>query len=261
MTGNRVLGRIVLFILGYPSIDPKLVSASYETDFQGEKHLRLHRYRPTEADQVSPGDIILANHSSYIDLIIMKMLFGARFTRIGTFPPHAVIQGSVLECILHQDSVMGEQDRMLRIQIPELLAECNRPIVIFPEGTRSNGRALLRLSADLSALAPNQRIFVVSLRHDNFGDRALSPTFPVYTFPRLLRHVWSMLCQWNNIVGVKILPPTSFYKTNFPSPGDPRFNAALQELLVTATPHMRLSKFNMVDKLSFNRVYLNRSKE
>lgn len=227
-------------------------------DFQGDEQLRLQRYRPEETDKIQPGDLIIANHSSYIDLIVLKMLFSATFTKVSAFPPHRVYESSIFECLVRQDRSIPETRLGSRIPLKGLLTKAQAPIAVFPEGARTNGRALIKFAADIADCNPNQRVHIVSLRHDNFGARSTSPTFPVFTFGRLLRHLWAMLNQWDNLLGVKVIPPTAVYKSDLPNPSSPEFKPALEKVLLEMTPHARSSRFNMVDKLSFLRAFLDK---
>lgn len=263
---NYCLGRIALWLLGYTRIDEKLSTVQYVrryTSFDPASdctQLRMFRYKSTEEDSPQAGDVILANHSSYIDLIYLKMRFAARFTRVAAFPPHKIVEGSVRECVVGLDSQLSEAEASKRIPLKKLVNLASRPLVVFPEGTRSNGRALLRLAADLSDVRENHRVHLVSLRHDNFGPAAASPTFPVFSYTGLFVHLWSMLTQWNSILAVKHIPPNALYRSDFPCPSTQpeqhrKYVEALQELFVMATPHIRAVGMNMVDKLAFLRAH------
>lgn len=234
------------------------MTTGHVKDFQGEEQLRMQRYHSEETDKVQPGDLIIANHSSYIDLIVLKMLFSASFTKVSAFPPHRVYESSMLECLTRQDRSIPETRLGLRIPLKGLLAKALAPIVVFLEGSRTNGRALIRFMADFTDCNPNQRVHIVSLRHDNFGARSTSPTFPVFAFGRLMKHLWAMLNQWDNLLGVKVIPPTAVYKSDLPNPPSPEFKPALEKVLLELTPHARSSRFNMVDKLSFLRAFLDK---
>lgn len=253
-----MLGRACLFLLGYSRIDSKCVTPGIVKDFHGDEQLRLQRYRSDETDKVQPGDLILVNHSSYIDLIVLNMMFSARFTKVSAFPPHRVYESSVVECLTKQDGSIPDAQMKSRNSLKDLLAKANTPIVVFLEGTRTNGRALLRFVTDLSECTPNQRIHVVSLRHDNFGARSTSPTFPVCTFMRFISHFWAMLNQWDTLLGVKVIPPIAVYKSDLPNPPSPEFKPALEKIMLEMTPHVRSSRFNMVEKLSFLRAFLDK---
>jgi len=248
-----------MFLLGYNRIDVKPVSAAMSEDSTfGKLKLNVHKYRVLESDEPSPGDLIIANHTSYLDLFYLRMAYAAQFTRVSAYPPHHIYASSLFECLFGQDNIISEEKLGERQGLVDVLKNAKRPTVVFPEGSRTNGRALIRFVADLSGLTPNQRVHVLSLRHENFGDRCTAPSFPVFTFKGLLKHVWAMLSQWGNSLAVKCLPPTSFYTTNFPTPADPNFRSTVEELMLDITPHVRPTSFNMVDKLAFLRAYLAR---
>jgi hypothetical protein len=64
-----------------------------------------------------------------------------------------------------------------------------------------------------------------------------------------------MLNQWDNVVGIKVIPPLAVYKSRLPDPPSSEFKPAVEKVLLEMTPHIRPSRFNMVDKLSFLRAF------
>ncbi len=253
---NVLFGEVMIRLLGYSTIEEKTCVAQYSKDFNGETQLRIGRYKAhSEHDKVRPGDLVIANHSSYIDLVYLRLKYNAMFTKGSFYPPHIVYESSLSECLTFQDSNVSEAELKQRKVLTDLLNEAKRPIVVFPEGTRTNGRALIKFVADISALLPSQRIHVLSLRHDNFVNGTISPCFPVYSPIHLIQHVWDMCCQRNNVLHVKHFPPTSFYTSNTPDPSEKEFRPFLESLLLEATPHVRPVSFNMVDKLAFLRAF------
>ncbi|KAF8639434.1 hypothetical protein AX16_010289 [Volvariella volvacea WC 439] len=142
----------------------------------------------------------------------------------------------------------------------------NRPLVIFPECTTSNGRGLLRFSNVFCQTVPvrNYRVFVMCVRYD--PPTAIAPTLtlpiPCNTFSPL-PHVWSLLSSLSPLsMSVRLLSPSD-------SPSSPLFTASdlvsgapgedqLAESCAALVAHIgKLKRIAMgwEDKTSFLRFY------
>lgn len=256
-------GFIIMRCLGYSRIEEGIMTL--KADNKGG--FTAQKTKSSPPDGVEPGDLIIANHSSYIDIIYLRMVFSAAFTLVSAYPPHKARPCSLWTALFGLDRSKKFSDAVITKDLGGELKKVRRPVVVFPEGTRSNGKALLKFVADLSEIAPNQRIHLVSLRHENFGNaEVVSPAFPIFSLKLFVSHLSSQLCQWGNWLVSKRIPPAAFYGlASFPSPSrDPveagKFRQALEDVMAEELLKKRRVAFNMVDKLSFLRTYFSSSK-
>ncbi|KAL1917629.1 uncharacterized protein VTP21DRAFT_4022 [Calcarisporiella thermophila] len=196
------LARTALLLMGFFYIPTETVS--------------LRRGRATSESKTSwppgggvkPGDVIVANACSYVDLVYLAFRYDPIFTH--TFVQTATLRPiSLLTAILnltHKPDLeppQGSKD----LDISKLAKEAKklgRPLVIFPEGTTSNGRALLTfvpLFKECTLPVKEFNLYVMAFKYDSQG---FSPS---YTVGSLGAHVFKLCSQFTNSLGVKFLPP------------------------------------------------------
>ncbi|KAK6501687.1 hypothetical protein TWF481_009513 [Arthrobotrys musiformis] len=131
----------------------------------------------------SPGSIIASTFTSPLDALYLSATFDPIFL-VPSFDTPYVFQLSLLQTILYTFSPPTSKPYSTKpTTISEVLSKNpHRIIVIFPEGTTSNGRALLRFSPALDTFAtqykqsrenghasdvgiPKNKIFPISLRY------------------------------------------------------------------------------------------------
>lgn len=129
------------------------------------------------------------------------------FTTVSPRAPHAVTACSRVFALLNAANA-GAVQSTHSVSVERLVRTAHAPIVVFPEvrarahrtapiaqGTTSNGRALLVFLADLSRLAPGQRVHLLGLKYAA-SDGGFTPTYPVHTPAALalcvLRHCYQV---------------------------------------------------------------------
>lgn len=84
------------------------------------------------------------------------------------------------------------------------------PIVVFPEGSTSNGRALLYFTARFAGLPPNQRIHLLGFKYIA-SDGGFMPTLPLPGILPLAKFFFNLTCQWYNTLQMKWITSASIY--------------------------------------------------
>lgn len=189
--GSLVKKAILWMILGIPGI--------WWIDLQidGVKKGSLAKKHQGRVPQ--PSDIIASSFTSPIDALYLAAIFDPIFTV--SYPHTRQIQYiSLFGAIVHALSKPREHPspgaRMTDLKT--LLAEHpNRPIVVFPECTTTNGRGILPFSPSLLTTPPGTKIFPVSLRYTPPDIRTPVPR-------QYWAFVWNLLSQPTHCIGVRI---------------------------------------------------------
>lgn len=227
-----ILGRIFLCILGFWSISTHVTTR------------KARRADTSTIDKWSPGagDIIVSNWASWIEVLWLAVQYDPIFVlpvcaapaasttasstpptpgrRTGTgsaqiatssAAPRQQILGfrtaSFLEMILATGHVppYGSSATTITATIEEIRAKSNRPIVVFPECTSSNGRALLRF-ADVFIAGKGKHIkhpvkgfkmYIMCARYDPPTSTVPSPTHSIpsqsTSLPNPIPHLLTLL--------------------------------------------------------------------
>lgn len=88
------------------------------------------------------------------------------------------------------------------------------PIVVFPEGSTSNGRALLSFTARFTGLSPNQRLHLLGFKYIA-SDGGFMPTLPLPGLSSLVKFFLTLTCQWYNTLQVKWINSASIYASEY----------------------------------------------
>ncbi|KAI7868021.1 hypothetical protein BDF14DRAFT_1798866 [Spinellus fusiger] len=152
--GSTVCFRLILFFSGFYSIKTEIVS------------LRRRGTASSPTFSVASGDIIVSNWTSYIDLLYMAYKWNPIFTRV--FPAQSKVQiislwqaiqlcaaVPVLSCTelgIHPNDLWTLSALAKKAKQDHL-----GPILVLPEGTPSNGRALLQFNPIFKDLQPNDK--------------------------------------------------------------------------------------------------------
>lgn len=150
------------------------------------------------------GTVIAANFTSPIDAVYLAAVFDPIFTI--SYPGRRKVQRiGLLQAVvmaLAPVSVSAPDESQL-VHISDLLREYpDRPIAIFPEGSTTNGKAILPFSPSLLDTPADTPIFPVSLRYTP-GD----VTTPVPG--RWLSFLWNLLSRPTSLVRVRIAEATT----------------------------------------------------
>eukprot|EP01130_Rhizamoeba_saxonica_P007854 TRINITY_DN3176_c1_g2_i1.p1 TRINITY_DN3176_c1_g2~~TRINITY_DN3176_c1_g2_i1.p1 ORF type:complete len:238 (+),score=37.79 TRINITY_DN3176_c1_g2_i1:30-743(+) len=155
-----IIARSILYLLGFWSIDTKYVNS------------RKKNKKPTgiPGNNFGNQDVIVCNHSSYVELFYLAFRFSPIFTAVpnnwdedNEDPPMNLalkrnLFGALLDIInnreIYDDTCTD---------IDNIIGKSNAPVVVFPEGTTTNGKILIQCVPVLEGIDP-ERIHVVGFR-------------------------------------------------------------------------------------------------
>ncbi|GAA5831490.1 hypothetical protein JCM11251_004042 [Rhodosporidiobolus azoricus] len=194
---NASIARLILAVIGVLWIKVETVQLK-----------RTGRSPPNVPFTPKKGDIIVANHSSYIDLLYLAFRYNPTFLlplsspstpgKISSFRRVSLIQ-AILSCgQLPQQPKPGQGE-----SLQQALERANGPVVLFPEATTSNNRALLKFAevaplAGISSTAAkptSARVFVLALKYPAPTRLSASLTYPIpssLSLPLPLSHLYTL---------------------------------------------------------------------
>lgn len=207
LTITRCVSRATLFLLGFYSIEEDMAS------------LKFHSHDTHAAHEQQPC-IIVANHISYLEILYFMS------TR---FCPSFVMKKTCLKVPLvgyvamKLGGVLVDREGGGETSASEVILQRTRehpasaqPLLIFPEGTTTNGSCLLQFKT--GAFRPGLPVLPVVIEFP-FAEQQFSPAYEsVHTPTHLLR----MLAQWSHQLRVKYLP---IYKPDAEERSDARLYA------------------------------------
>lgn len=222
-------------------------------------------------DSIQPGDWVIANLTSYCDLIWYWYKYSGIVMISSDFEG-----GKLVPCpnrfyaIYHYFLESGstkENNETASESTKESTDTANLthittnnvnlinpayPLIIFPEGVSSNGRGVLKFIADLSAAQRNQRLHLTCTK---FHSDLFNPSFvsPLGVIP-FFSHLWRVCGQLQNTLTARTILPSALFSSNFDLPAaatDPtQYNRTLQQI-IAALGHLRPLNLDAKDKSLF----------
>ncbi|MCJ1314418.1 hypothetical protein MMC25_008100 [Agyrium rufum] len=172
----------------------------YDLKVEGVKKGSLAKHHKTRFPQ--PGTIIAATFTSPIDVVYLATIFDPIFTQ--SYPSTRLIRRvSLFQAIVNAFTpprLTPDPDADLTTLQTLLQKNPHRSIVVFPECTTSNGRAILPFGPSLLTTPPRTRIFPMSLRY-NAAD-VVTPA-PGMQF----RFTWNLMSRPTHCIRVRIAEP------------------------------------------------------
>ncbi|KAA1116272.1 hypothetical protein PGT21_007357 [Puccinia graminis f. sp. tritici] len=191
---TAIFSRITLYLLGFTQL-PSDRPFTHRTSSQ-----------KLISTTVRPGDLVVCNWSSYVDILYLAYLYNPIFI-IPVLKHGAPSQGSeVLVRGFESKGVLGlifrtghppSHNPATKIKsLAQFLQESKRlrrPLIIFPEGTTSNNRALLRCPK-LNEISVGKhdgkvKVFCLAIKHETPTPFKNSITVPIPTSPMNLMHM------------------------------------------------------------------------
>lgn len=162
--------------------------------------------------------LFVSNHSSYLDVMVLGALVEGSFvakTEVGTWPLFGLL--AKLQRSVFVDRRARNADRH-RDGVRERL-EARDNLILFPEGTSSDGNRTLPFKTALFAVASMkvdgrairlQPVSVTATRLDGIPlGRALRPCYAWYGDMDLAPHLWEMVKLGRMRVAVRFHPPVA----------------------------------------------------
>ncbi|GAA5837643.1 hypothetical protein JCM5353_007446 [Sporobolomyces roseus] len=158
---NASISRTILVILG-------ILNVSVETVLLR----KTGRSPPTVPFEPKKGDLIISNSSSYVDLLYLSFRHNVTFLQplldanqsISTFKRISLIRAVWTNGRFPiSEKLVGKGETL-----EEAIKNARGPVVVFPEGTTSNNRALLKFasfSTSSSKLLPSSKIYILSFKY------------------------------------------------------------------------------------------------
>jgi len=163
----------------------------------------------TPGSHCSSGDLIVANLQGYAEVLYLAYRFAPVFTTVPIDGEGLVIKRSVFGALsdaLHLERTYSKDDSRCRTAT-ELLKKAEAgsrgPVVVFPEGTSSNGRGLLANSRALKGVEVRaERTHVVGFKYEWVTHS------PAYTVGSAFASVYGVCSQVSNALTVRFLVPS-----------------------------------------------------
>ncbi|CAG8457179.1 1029_t:CDS:10 [Ambispora leptoticha] len=196
-----LLARIALFFMGFYWIRTERVSLR-----RGRVNTLKSR-GAFDSTRLKSGDVIVSNWTSYVELIYLAFRYDPVFTEfyVSTNTLRPISLWTAIK-ITGQYPELNPPSGVKTYSITELskLAKSNDmgPIVVFPEATTSNGRALLKFNPvfrDLSLPVEDFQILILNVKYEyeNFS--------PTYTAGNKFWHFLRLCSEFKNQMNVKFL--------------------------------------------------------
>ncbi|OQR93195.1 hypothetical protein ACHHYP_02803 [Achlya hypogyna] len=124
--------------------------------------------------RVKAGDVVICNHSSVFDVLYMAYRYSPTFA----FPCEKESGKGLVETFTVFGAIrQAMAPPLASLSNPRKLADVARcasgPVVVFAEGTRSNGKAVLPFHVALEELPPHTRVHIAAIRYEY---KNVSPT-------------------------------------------------------------------------------------
>jgi 1-acyl-sn-glycerol-3-phosphate acyltransferase len=109
-------------------------------------------------DKIKSGDIILCNNACFIDYLFLEMAYSPLFTAVAINRENGKLglrKLGMLEIMMHAIGIKFPQEVNPAHCYTDLTTLLNsqytkRPVVIFPEATKTNGKGVLSFPSDIT---------------------------------------------------------------------------------------------------------------
>ncbi|PIA17106.1 hypothetical protein COEREDRAFT_86503 [Coemansia reversa NRRL 1564] len=260
---RSLLAALALFILGFHWIDTKTVGLQ-----KGRRTSKEVRQRGQKKRQrnVRSGDIIIANHISYIDILYLVARYNPVFIEIDNATTYArpVSMWSALRSPARQTPALlqAKDARPLKAITEEARIGCLGPVVVFPENATSNGRALLQFLSVFEEVENQDEKSTIHIMAFKYPFQSFSPTFSV---GNQLTHLFRLGCQMYNSLVIRVLEQdeapriadSAMFCDEDAEPVD--LDEAVKAKLLQLS-RLRMTKLTAMDKRDFLAFYYLRSK-
>jgi len=184
--------RMALFYMGFNWIDSQKVTLT-----RGRKHTK------NEITKVSHGDVVVCNCQSYVEVLYFLFKFNPTFIKI--YENGKVKPISFLEAIKITGSYPELKEEEGIVTLKDIIKESKEkktgPIVVFPEGTTTNGKGLLKFLPVFKDFTPKDELVlhVYSIKYQFYGHNVS------YTVGSKFAHLYNLCTKIHHAMTVKYL--------------------------------------------------------
>ncbi|GAA5896627.1 lysophosphatidic acid acyltransferase LOA1 [Sporobolomyces salmoneus] len=187
---NASISRLILFVLGIANISVETIRLA-----------KTGRSPPQVAFEPKKGDLIVSNSSSYVDLLYLTFRHNATFLSPVLDPTTQKVSGWIRQSLLRavwENGTIPSRTGSKGETLEEAIRNARGPVVLFPECTTSNNRALLKFpalsSSNSTKLSPSTKIYILTFKYSPPTPLTPSLTHPI-PFPSLgpLPHLFTLL--------------------------------------------------------------------
>ncbi|RKP26085.1 hypothetical protein SYNPS1DRAFT_28203 [Syncephalis pseudoplumigaleata] len=192
--------------MGVHWIDTSIVSLRLGREQAGDRRAR----QPTSIT-LEHGDILVVNSTSYLDILYLMARWTPVFTRVyGDRVEVLSFWQAIRQCAeATPPTTAAAATRTNTLTLEELArkvkAQRRGPIIVQPEATTSNGRALLRFAPIFRHFDPALVGVSVRIATFRYPYHYFCPTF---SFGNQWRHFFILCCQYHTPMTVKYLAPS-----------------------------------------------------
>ncbi|KAJ0398759.1 hypothetical protein P43SY_009827 [Pythium insidiosum] len=168
---GRLLKRLVEWLLC--SLLLLLMGVLVTEEDANTRRLGLASKSSPASSRVGPGDVVVCNHTSFLEVLYLARRFSPVFVFV---TPAGASKGLVhacglIEALVRALSLPVADDRATPRKLADVVARASGPVVVFPEGARSNGKSVLRFLPILEQLPLARgkaatRVHLVAFRYE-----------------------------------------------------------------------------------------------
>ncbi|XP_054818975.1 lysophospholipid acyltransferase LPEAT1-like isoform X3 [Prosopis cineraria] len=239
---GKALPRLILFVLGF-----YWISETYRTPHTDDDKPTAEKKGKNQSEEIGRPGVIISNHVSYLDILYhMSSSFPSFVAKrsVAKLPLVGLIS-KCLGCIYVQRESKSSDFKGVSGVVTERIQEAHQnkvsPMLLFPEGTTTNGNFLLPFkTGGFLASAPVLPV-ILKYPYQRFS--------PAWDSISGVRHIVFLLCQFVNHLEVTRLPvycPSQLEKD------DPKLYANNVRSLMAAEGNLILSDIALAEK----RIYL-----
>jgi len=174
--------------------------------------------RRTGAPQIDPPALFVCNHASYLDIVVISTLLDASFVakiEVARWPLFGLLAKLVNTIFVdRRPSRSGAHRNEMRDRL-----EAGRSLILFPEGTSSDGNRVLPFNSTFFAIVeepidgepiPVQPITLAYTRYNGLPmSRRERPYLTWYGDTEMVGHLWRLLSIGRATVEVRFHPPVT----------------------------------------------------
>ncbi|KAI9506301.1 Vacuolar protein sorting protein vps66 [Coemansia spiralis] len=258
-----LLARLALSVIGFYLIDAKTVSLQ-----KGRRSINgtASKKRKAPGATVQSGDIIIANHVSYVDILYLIAKYTPVFVEMDnatTFArPITAWEALRAPARMPPALLQAKDAQTLKSITEEARLKKLGPVIVFPESATSNGRALLQLLPVFEEFGNLDEKSTIHIMAFKYPFQSFSPA---YSVGNQMGHLFELCCQVYNSISVRVLeheeaPRVANSGMFCDSDAEPvDLDEAVNEKLLQLS-RLRMTKLTAMDKRDFLAFYYKRAK-